>query len=99
MNVQHQVVVGDLKEQIEELECQIELRQTLMEQERLRQEGEIQNLQGELRKVCEQNEQDKDALQVALTEYRKQLRYCHEQVRQLNENEHRLRVSNGVYFV
>ena len=68
MSLQHQTIVGHLKQQIEGLEYQIELKRKVMKEECARLEGEIQNLKEELKKVQDQNDQDKDALHIALTE-------------------------------
>ena len=68
MSVQHQQIVDGFKQQIEDLKIEVELKQTTMKGEHSKLEEQIKNLNGELRKVREQNEQDKDALQVALAE-------------------------------
>ena len=58
----------DLKAQVEKLEKLIELKQTLMQQERVMFEKEIQHLKQELSKVQKQNVRDNDSLQIAFTE-------------------------------
>ena len=71
MSVEHQTVVDNLKTRVEELEIQIELKQTVMEQEHatlVKLEGHIERLNQDLAKVQEQNERDKDSLQISLGE-------------------------------
>ena len=70
MSVQHQRIVEDLKkqmkDQIEDLKIKVEIKETTMKGQCAKLEEQIQFLNGELRRVQEQSEQDKDALQVAL---------------------------------
>ncbi|MCG8626980.1 MAG: hypothetical protein MJE68_33890, partial [Proteobacteria bacterium] len=73
MSLQHQQIVDDwkqqteeLKHQIEDLKIKVEIKETIMKGQCEEWEKQIQNLNGELRRVEEQSEQDKDALQVAL---------------------------------
>ena len=67
-SVQHQTVVDSLQKDIQELEGQVELQQRSKQKECSRLQGEIERLNEELTKVKEQNDKDKDALQIALGE-------------------------------
>ena len=68
MSVQHQKIVDDLKQQIEDLKIKAGLKEATMKGECAKLEEQIQNLNGELIKAQQQSEQDKDALQVVLAE-------------------------------
>ena len=67
MTLQHVHLIDGLKQQIEGLKIEVELKET-MKGECAKLKVQIQILGAELRKVQEQSEQDKDALQVAQTE-------------------------------
>ena len=71
MSVQHQQIIDDLKQQTKQLKDQIkdlkvEIKETTTKGQCAKLEEQIQFLNGELRRVQAQSEQDKDALQVAL---------------------------------
>ena len=68
MSVQHQQIVDGYKQQIEDLKIEVELKGTMMKGEHSKLEEQIKNLNGEVRKVREQSEQDKENLQIALAE-------------------------------